>query len=568
MGDIWGEIDFEIVDGWQAPAGFLAFANFPGLFVAADVQLHNRSELNRWLSAKDSSDIELLLLAYEKWDEACTRALEGEFAFCIWDARRKRLYCARDHLGVRRLYYCQHGNRFHFASSPLTLLKNSGLLRRLNRPKLSAMAVPGGHHEFPEETFYQNILSLPGGNALTVIKSNARKWTYWRPEVDTTLIPRDDEQAFEVLRALVSNAVENRLEGSLRPVSLLSGGLDSSAVTAVAANILLRKNRELIAVGAILPENHKGDLEDERNWIERFRPVPNLRIEFTTAEGKGPFDLIDDPSNFEASFQRGPMAFLNDALEDAALYYQGDLLINGIGGEYGITTRAEGYILELLAHLRVSTAIRTLREMKKSIGISPVRFLASELRQALLPNLRRLPMIYFAPGFKQECGTRLKAARYWPDHRKGQIQRLDFALRMHANVNALRMDQPIRWSMPLYDRRLLEYCIASPGHMKIRNGFSRYLVRKSMSGLIPESIRLRPRKIRPSPDYQQRYKVQVGKARDFVRAIGAKDPVRDVVDVDKLTNKLDVSNEWDITMCVPTTIYLICFLRQFDEFKR
>jgi hypothetical protein len=131
----------------------------------------------------------------------------------------------------------------------------------------------------------------------------------------------------------------------------------------------------------------------------------------------------------------------------------------------------------------------------------------------------------------------------------------------------------IRVSRPLLDKRVLEFCLAAPPAMKVQNGYRRYLVRKSLEGVLPEKIRWRISKLPFSPDYFARYDAQLGKAREFLAAIGPNDPVRSAIDVDRLGALVKPVNPGDPASVdaayhvVPANIYAICFLRQFAEYR-
>ena len=107
--------------------------------------------------------------------------------------------------------------------------------------------------------------------------------------------------------------------------------------------------------------------------------------------------------------------------------------------------------------------------------------------------------------------------------------------------------------------------------MKVRDGYQRYLLRRALDGLLPGKLQWRTSKFEFSPDYYVRYNAQIGKAQEFVRSIGPKDPVRSVVDVERLRNLIRPvdpgSGNGDALSRIPFTIYLICFLRQFAEFR-
>ncbi len=586
MGLFWGTAlpsDANPENGPQASGGGLQGTVFsshlaPNCFLSGSFRLHNRGSIASILGISSPaeqaslSDSELVLLLYRSRGVDCVLSLEGEFAFALWDGDRNRLFCGRDHMGVGRFYYAATPRAFHFASSPVEILRNcAGLERRLNRKKLAAMAIPRGHNFFDEQTFHEGILSLRPGSTLIADGRGIRTQVYWKPEIRPELVPQADDEAFSQLRELLLRAVGNSLRGAERPCVQLSGGLDSSAVTGIAAHLLQQSSQRLLALAAVLPEETRNRFSDERDWIEEFRAVPNLDIRFVTAAGRGPFDLIDDPGNYEHTFLRGVVFYLDDAMEDEARAAGADLALDGMGGEFGVTTFARGYALELLSTLRIAPAIRLLRECRAVTGVSPVRVLGRELLSQMFPLWGRRPLVYLTAEFQRECEARPIQPRFWPNHRREQMEMLASRFRTHAALDGLRQESPIRHASPLLDTRLIEFCLAAPGHMKIREGYTRYMIRRAMEGLIPERNRWRATKCEFSPDYIVRYAAQIQRARDFVRAIRPKDPVRTVVDVDKLLERVSLPEpprvSWERKILVPTTIALICFLRQFEEFR-
>jgi asparagine synthase (glutamine-hydrolysing) len=124
----------------------------------------------------------------------------------------------------------------------------------------------------------------------------------------------------------------------------------------------------------------------------------------------------------------------------------------------------------------------------------------------------------------------------------------------------------------MFDHRIIEFCLAAPGSMKVGRGYSRYMIRKAMDGLLPPRIQWRTTKQPFSGDYPARYTGQLEKVREFLRSITPKDPVRTIVDVDLLKTLVGINgaapDSWEAVGPIPMSIYLICFLRQFSEFRR
>jgi asparagine synthase (glutamine-hydrolysing) len=554
---------------------FCFVSPYTGSAIAADAEIHNRADLLSRLASQPlptpCSDAALILAAYEKWGEDCPEFLLGEFSFAIWDSRRARLFCCRDHLGHRPFFYWANGLRFAFSTDSLRLLSLPGIARGLNRAKLAACATPDGFAgETHEETFHKGILSLPSATSLTFEGGHIRKRGYWDPESASVRVPRREEDAFEALRELLFDAVECRVRGKSVVSAYLSGGLDSSALVGIAARCLEKSNRSVLAIGAVLPEDSKPQFTDEREFIEEFSAWPNVTIEYVAPAGGGPFDEIEDSSLFESSPLYYSRKYLDSAMQDVAFRRGADVILAGQGGEFGATTWGRGYYLELGCSLNWYTLARELRRLQAVRHVSPVRILGAEILDFLLADRHHEPWILLAPDFP--IAMRDPAARrralHWPDHRREQATRIRTRMSLHAFRRATPLRVPA--TLPFLDKRVLEFCLAAPGSLKVRDGYPRYLIRRALDGILPKKIQWRTTKCAFAPDYVKRFQAQLGKARDFVAAIRRNDPVRSIVDVDRLRNLLnqpDTPSNQAARATVPMTIYLICFLRQFAEFR-
>ncbi|HEY3838522.1 MAG TPA: asparagine synthase-related protein [Bryobacteraceae bacterium] len=549
----------------------------PFLKVTADAQLHNRDELIPALGMpraepEDLDDAALILAAYEKWGEDCPAFLLGEYSFAIWDSRKEALFLCRDHMGVRPLYYWQGHSRLAFASDPRSILRIPGVDRLLNRRKLSAMAVPGGQHLVPDETFHEGILSVPGACWLKADSTGLRKSTFWKPEIRENLVPKQPGEAFEALRALLFQAVECRIRRSKRPAALLSGGLDSSSLVSIAARCLEGSNRTLTTLSAVLADELRMQIADEREFIAEFQSVPNIRMEYLTAPGHGPFDFIEDGRQVEIAPVQTSRHYLYEAFEQAAAANGCDLILDGEGGEMGATCWAHGYYAELAAGFRWMTLAGELRRARAATGRSALRILAKDLRR-MLPGRERkhAPVVLLADGFGDRSAKPVVRKLCRPSHQQFQLYAMTKWLEKHAVRGSWAATRHTRFSQPLRDKRVFDFCVSAPGNMKVRDGYPRYLVRGALDGILPKKIQWRTDKLPFSPDYYLRYNAQLGKAREFVSAIRENDPVRSVVDVERLRqmiNPVDPSVGGEQARdIVPATIYLISFLRQFSEYR-
>jgi asparagine synthase (glutamine-hydrolysing) len=149
--------------------------------------------------------------------------------------------------------------------------------------------------------------------------------------------------------------------------------------------------------------------------------------------------------------------------------------------------------------------------------------------------------------------------------------------RKTRDFNGYKGCEKIERRFPFLDKRVLEFCLAVPSNLKVRNGYKRYLIRAGLDGVLPPAIQWRTSKLAFSPDYQIRYNAQREQVHSFLESISATDPVREVVDVERIKSlsATDMANARAATFddvaamhVVPLGIYTIAFLRQFSEFRK
>ena len=204
--------------------------------ISADARIDNRRELIKRLNASQTTtDAELILLAYEAWGEDCVNHLLGDFAFAISDTRRKRIFCARDHFGVKPFFYSRVNGVFIFSNS-LNALRPR-VSDELNEVAIGDYLLFGLNQDLSSTTF-RDIQRLPAAHTLTVtgdaIKIR-RDWTLVMPEPVRFRDPQDYVERFE---ELLTTAVTDRLRGTDRIAISMSGGLDSTSLAAISADQL------------------------------------------------------------------------------------------------------------------------------------------------------------------------------------------------------------------------------------------------------------------------------------------------------------------------------------------
>lgn len=200
-------------------------------------EIYNYRELrkdleNRGHCFKSQSDTEVLPHLYEEYGEAMVERLNGMFAFALWDSRRRRLFIARDRFGEKPLYWGVFDNKLLFASEPKVLLAHPGVKGSLNlqalRQYLSFDYVPA------PLSIYQGINKLPAAHILTLENGEIDTRSYWCLSYKTKQPPPNEGEAAEHLRELLAESVRMRLVSDVPLGVLLSGGVDSSTIAALA----------------------------------------------------------------------------------------------------------------------------------------------------------------------------------------------------------------------------------------------------------------------------------------------------------------------------------------------
>ena len=511
------------------------------LSIIADTVLTNRTELFKefgvFLSEQEKlTDQHLILKAYEKWGESCPEHLAGDFAFAIWDVQNKKLFCARDHFGASTLFYYKDTEKFIFGSKPALILRFKNVEKKFNINKLGIFLIPEPHTYLTDQSWFKDISVLPAGTILTIDRNGIKTRKFWTPHLGKVLPFRTEEETIEAFRELLFEVIEARIPKDKPVASLLSGGLDSSSIVSVAAKILEKQNREINVFAGVLADKNDEQFSDERFFIDQFKSFPNVRINYVTAPGAGPFsdleELFEDlDTPFLTSRHYLYKAFTREASEMGAT-----TLFDGTFGELGATSHGWGGFAELFAKFKWLTLWRELKLRKELYNISIKYNIRANVINPLLPqfliNLRHgklkneTPLNKHHPIQKDLAQSFLNKidftknipGRTSSDHQKNQIDVLILIQeKMGENYPFSYGRKPIEVRYPLLDKRLIEFTSAVPIELKFKDGYYRYLIRAALDKILPPKIQWRTSKTAFSPDYMRRYNSQIGGVRRITR---------------------------------------------------
>ncbi|SDN45454.1 asparagine synthase (glutamine-hydrolysing) [Psychrobacillus sp. OK028] len=200
-------------------------------------ELYNTEDLRKELLKRGHtfsghSDTEVLLTSYIEWKEKCLNYLNGIFAFAIWDQLEQKVFIARDRLGVKPLFYTEKNGGFLFGSEQKSLFAHPAISPILNRDGLAEIIGLGPSYT-PGSGVYKDIKELRPAHALSLTRNGLRTWRYWNVESKEHTDSLDE--TIEKVRFLVTDAVERQLVSDVPLCTFLSGGLDSSIITSIAA---------------------------------------------------------------------------------------------------------------------------------------------------------------------------------------------------------------------------------------------------------------------------------------------------------------------------------------------
>lgn len=214
----------------------------------------NHRELRRELEAQGvrfttQCDTEVVLFAYLVLGEACVERLDGQFAFAIWDEKDHALFLARDIAGIKPLFYTTTGETFIFASEPKALFVYPGVRKAPNREALAEYLLHGyafaSGYVAGERTFYEGITALPPGHTLTVRDGAVERRQYWQPP--EVVEGRSAEEWAERVRGVLEGRMMDYVSEEVPVGVALSGGVDSSIITALAAREMNSVGKQIVA---------------------------------------------------------------------------------------------------------------------------------------------------------------------------------------------------------------------------------------------------------------------------------------------------------------------------------
>ncbi len=494
-----------------------------GLVIAADAIIDNRDELFNRLQVdrsrrKRMTDSELILAVYLQWGKDAPNYIIGDFAFVIWDDRRRRLFGARDLAGSRTLYYIHRPKQFAFCTVMNPLLALPGVRKELNESWLAEfLAIPIIMDTIDvHSTVYRPIGQIPPAHSFTFEDGSLKIERYGTLAADVPKLKLksngDYEEAF---REVFREAVASKLRTSRNVGASLSGGLDSGAIVSFAAGPLREEGKTLhtysYVPGPDFQDWTPGNMmADERPYIQAVvNHVGNIAHSYMDFADRNSFEEIDDLlDSMEAPYKFFENSYwLKGILEQASKHDVG-ILLHGGNGNYSISWGpALDYYARLLRKLRWVRLYRELKIYGKQMRIGRSRLLPYIGKLALAPSPSAKPLpdipLLIHPELAKRTGVFEKLKHhdvglndFWMNEfeaRTYQFDNLSMLNHQGTSSTKLSLRYAVRERDPTCDPRVVRFCLSVPVEQYVQNGMDRALVRRATERYLPEFVRFNQR---------------------------------------------------------------------------
>ncbi|MFQ5455868.1 MAG: asparagine synthase (glutamine-hydrolyzing) [Nitrospirota bacterium] len=480
------------------------------LHIVFNGEIYNYIELRDVLQKKGhlfktDSDTETILHLYEEYREECVTYLNGMFAFAIWDEVKRTIFCARDHLGIKPFYYYIDQNRLIFASELKALLEDSYIDRSLDYTALTQFL----SFEFipSPRTLIDSIKKLPPGHWLRVSGKGTRIEKYWRLE-DITLSSRPVKDTEEELYSLLRDSVRLQIRSDVPFGAFLSGGIDSSTITAIMSE-LLGEGVKTFSIG--FKNESYNELEYSREVSKRFNTDHTEYILEPSS-----IDLIerliyhlDDPIGDFSIFPTYMVSKL--AREKVKVILSGDGGDELFGGYDTYLAQKFYHYYQLIPRLVRENLLNQIcsllppTEKKKGIINKIKRYVDGanlplkyeHFRWMTFVRQREYDTLFteetlqqfditgsysFITNYLNSAGDTglnrsmfLDVKSYLVDNILVKVDRMSMAASLEARV-------------PFLDRRVVELAFSMPDLLKIRGRTTKYILKKMAERLLPERV--------------------------------------------------------------------------------
>ncbi|MGN0143363.1 MAG: asparagine synthase (glutamine-hydrolyzing) [Clostridium sp.] len=439
-----------------------------------------RDELKKIGYKFDSySDTEVLLTSYIEWGTECVNKLIGIFAFAVYDEYKKEVFIARDQMGVKPLFYSLCNNTFIFGSEIKTILAYPKIKAEIDREGLTEI-FGLGPATIPGSGVLKNIKEVAPANCILISKNNKiKKWEYWTVKAEE--FKDSAEEAIVHTRELLIDAITRQLVGDVPICTFLSGGLDSSAISAIAANEFKNMGKTLTTYSIDYEDNEKYfkkslfQPSSDEYWAEEMAKFIGSNHKKITLNHPDLADALreavlarDLPGM--ADIDSSLLLFCREIRKDFVVGLSGECADEIFGG-YPWFIRDEMFYLNTFPWSRfVKDRIAIVNENLKNMPIEEL------VREQYEKSLSKVPH------------TDNESKR---DYRLKEVSYLNlkwFMVNLLNRKDRVSMYNSLEVRVPFADIRLVEYAFNMPSEIKLYEGREKGVLRAALEGILPDDI--------------------------------------------------------------------------------
>lgn len=483
--------------------------------VVVDGTLDNRAELADQLGLPRAAAVPggeplLVAAACERWGAECPERLIGEFAFLAWDRRERRLLAARDACGSRELFFGDSGRQ-------LRIVSQSSMIR--GRPALSDLDEEyvadflACQDSWGPATPFRGIHRLEVAHRLTLADGRLETRRFWHPDAGRRLFHGTDDELAEHFLAVFTEAVERSLATGGRVWSDLSGGMDSSSIVAVAADILGGDPARAADFATVTHVFRDTPQSDERELAQAVAAMHRVANHLVWCD-----DLFFGDVEEECRHRNDPhfgllaqpmIRAITELLRASGVA----VLLSGARSEVSVLPypMVPLHLADLVRGLALPTFLRELRRWQRGTRRPLANLLAESVLTPLLPGRRR----YFRPSgvgagvdpwldrqFVRRMDLSARAARSRADRRFPRVtqqQQYETALRTEQGMVRGRLEWSCEVRHPFIYRPLIELGLAIPWERQLAPDRGKLVLRRALAGRLPEAILARRAGSGPGP---------------------------------------------------------------------
>jgi asparagine synthase (glutamine-hydrolysing) len=469
------------------------------LWITGDARLDARADLIAELESAGGklkpmvADSELILRAYAAWGADCVQHLRGDFAFAIWDAPKRTLFCARDHLGVKPFYYAEQGYLFLLSNVLNCVRHHPEINEELNEEAIADFLLFGLNCNNATTTF-SDVQRLPPAHSLTVDANGSQIRRYWTAPTDGRIRYRREDDYVEHFQVLLQAAIADRLRAD-RASILLSGGMDSSSIAAMARELTGKTSGKsdlraiTVVYESLIPDRDGANARRVAEFLGipiRCLAVDHLQLfeRWDDPEAGWP-EPVDDPffagiiDQFKMIAAESRVALSGEGADNLMHFemwpYTRDM----------IQRREWAHILKLVPRylwMRPSPWPGIRRRAKSLLGLDPTehtfpKWIASDFAKRVNLHARWKGVV---SGTEQTWHPVNPTA-----HASLGIPKWSYLFE-HQHPGVTRFPVDVRF--PFLDLRIVNYLLALPPFPWL---YQKMLLRAAMAGRLPESVRLR-----------------------------------------------------------------------------